>query len=385
MSQTEIKHLLEKYRIGQCTEEERALLDSWYLQQLDRPANISPEEIRDAEAQIRSDVFSHIRSAQQRNSRKLWMTGIAASLLLIAGLGIGISIFNKAQKDSKRAAIAYLNDVKPGGNKAVLTLGNGKKIILADAQNGVLVNQQGIKITKTADGQLIYEAVKSAAAKSPDDYRYNTVETPLGGQYQIILPDLTKVWLNAGSSLEYPSNFDLFNKRIVKLSGEAYFEVAHNKNKPFIVLSANQSVRVLGTHFNVNTYSDAPKAVTTLLEGSVVVTNLSAKNRDRIIIEPGQESVVAQDGILVRAADTEAAVAWKNGYFIFRNEELHSIMRKVSRWYDIDIVFEKGVNQSRTFEGSISRFKQVSELLRKFELTGNIHFKIEGRRIIVMQ
>ncbi|WP_316788736.1 FecR family protein [Pedobacter frigoris] len=382
MSQTEIKHLLEKYRIGQCTEKEQALLDSWYLQQLDKPANISLDEIRNAETQIRSEVFKHIKSSQQRNSRKLWAAGIAASLLVVMGLALGQYFFNKEQKDTKGSEIAYLNDVAPGKNQAVLQLANGRTIELSDTKTGVVFN--GASATYD-DGSAL-----NTSSSIGRNNQIVSATTPKGGTYRIVLSDGTKVWLNAASSLKFPQSFENTSVRRVELKGEGYFEVAKvtgngQKRKPFIVVTDKQEVEVLGTHFNVSSYDDDTDTKTTLLEGAVKVTAINHQKslNNEIVLKPGNLSVLKGSKFTVSEVDTEEAVAWKNGEFLFKNEELSSIMRKISRWYDVEVIYE-GEFANMQFGGGVSRFKNISEVLRKFELTGKIHFKIEGRRIIVM-
>ncbi|MGY0036944.1 FecR family protein [Pedobacter sp. NJ-S-72] len=209
------------------------------------------------------------------------------------------------------------------------------------------------------------------------------METPKGGQYQLVLPDGTKVWLNAASSLRYPVAFQ-GNERKVELTGEAYFEVAKDKTRPFEVYSNNQVVQVLGTHFNINAYSNEPFVSTTLLEGSVKVTN-SLTNAQKII-RPGQQSLISKDGqagIEVKNMDLDEAVAWKNGYFMFNEEELESILKKVSRWYNVDVQYEQEELKHQLFSGTLSKYSNVSQVLKKLEMLQSIHFKIEGRKIIV--
>lgn len=306
-----------------------------------------------------------------------WLAAAVVLLTLSAGLYFYQQLVPELTKVFPEQFTA---DIAPGGNKAILTLSDGSEISLTDAENGALTKQSGIKIIKTADGQLVYDA---SAAKSSSEAS-NTITTPRGGQYQVNLPDGTKVWLNAASSLKFPLTFTDQKNRIVELSGEAYFEVAKNKNQPFKVITEvrpdqegrAQIIEVLGTHFNVNAYPDEESIRTTLLEGSVRLNN-------KVILKPGQQSIFAYDHFHLVPADTEEAVAWKNGYFMFANEDLRSIMRKISRWYDLEIVYQ-GKTTDNTFIGTVSRFKEVSEVLNILELTRTVHFKIEGRRITVM-
>jgi transmembrane sensor len=312
-------------------------------------------------------------------STKLLWSWVAAAVILL-GFSTGLYLFSGRPKDQKHI-VQNLTPITPGKNKAILILANGSKVTLDDASNGEIARQSGIKITKTAKGELIYTVQSSNPIAQNTKIDYNTIETPRGGQYQVNLPDGSKVWLNAASSLRFPVAFS-GGERKVELKGEAYFEVAKNKALPFRVVSNNQVVEVLGTHFNINSYQDENETKTTLLEGSVKV---STPTKGYAILKPGQESVInlSVPNIIVKDADTEEALAWKNGYFVFANEGIESVMRKISRWYDVDIEYLGNVSQKSVW-GSVSRYKNVSEVLKMLELTGSIHFKIEERRITVM-
>jgi transmembrane sensor len=259
-------------------------------------------------------------------------------------------------------------------------LADGKRIILTGAKNGTIAKDHNAIINKTADGQLVYQSddKETASSKRPAE---NLLQTPRGGEYHLILADGTNVWLNAASSIRYPTAFT-GNDRRVEVTGEAYFEVAHNAAKPFRVTSKGQTVEVLGTHFNINAYDDEPGIKTTLLEGSVKVSNKDQK----AILKPGQQAIVQSinNSIIIKNANTEEVVAWKNGYFLFDGEKIESIMRKVSRWYDVDVQYEQTMPDV-AFGGSISRFENVSQLLEVLQRTGSVHFKIEGRRLTVMK
>lgn len=309
---------------------------------------------------------------------RMWY-GIAASLVLISLIAILMLNYRGVFKEKEFLSKNIIkNDIPPGAQRAVLTLASGHQVELTTAGNDSLVKNSE-NIAKAADGQLIYQQSGKTRVAS-----FNTIETPRGGQYQIILPDGTKVWLNSASRIKYPESFAGLHKRAIELSGEAYFEVAHNRRQPFIVKTDNQHVEVLGTHFNINSYADEGETRTTLLEGSVKVSKKQDKDQQQsLTLIPGQQAVLTGGILNVEKADLEAATAWKEGYFIFRDEELQSIMRKISRWYDVEVSYSKNIPYKR-YEGSISRFKNVSEILRKFELTEGIHFKVEGRRITVM-
>ena len=312
-------------------------------------------------------------------SKYLYMAAAAAFVIPMS-----LYIYQRNQTKFKPVNTQQIAKITPGGNKAVLTLANGSKIFLTDLKNGEVANQSGVVITKNRDSQLVYQ--RAATSPSTKKITYNKIETPKGGQFQLILSDGTKVWLNAASSLRYPSAFGP-GERKVELDGEAYFEVAKNVTKPFLVSSSKQVIEVLGTHFNVNAYTNEPVVSTTLLEGSIKVISPFANTYK--IIRPGQQSSIDKDDepeIKVKNVDTDEAVAWKNGYFMFEKEELGSILRKVSRWYDVEIENPQGQKLNKLlFSGTLSKYSDVSKVLRKLELTGSIHFKIMGRRIIVMQ
>lgn len=262
-------------------------------------------------------------------------------------------------------------------------MADGHKISLTDAENGELAEQSGIKITKTADGQLVYNI--SNSDNSSQALSYNTIETPAGGQYQINLPDGTKVWLNSASSLRYPVLFT-GKDRSVEITGEAYFEVAHNKSMPFKVITTDQTVEVLGTNFNVMAYPEEASTNTTLIEGSVKVV----KDNTSKTITPGQQARVKAGKIDIVNANIQEVTAWKNGYFIFKSEDVKNIMRQLARWYDLEVEYQGNVSE-KIFGAKISRFRNISEVLSILESTGSIHFKIitdslgrKERRIIVM-
>jgi len=279
---------------------------------------------------------------------------------------------------TKKREHVFATDVLPGKNKAVLTLADGKKISLSDAMNGDIAKEAGFSITKTANGQLVY---KVAESKNTEDTRLNTISTPNGGEWQIRLPDGSTVWLNAASSIQYALNIGTAKQRMVKLDGEAYFEVAKNAAHPFIVETDKQSVEVLGTHFNINSYQDEIVTKTTLLEGSVRVLHHSTNQSE--ILKPGEQSIVSASGINIKGVDVDEAIAWKNGYFMFNNEKQESILRKVARWYNVEIEYADQAAKEVMYYGTVSRFEKISKVLTKFEQTGEVHFDIKGNKVIV--
>jgi ferric-dicitrate binding protein FerR (iron transport regulator) len=271
------------------------------------------------------------------------------------------------------AASAKAKAIVPGGNHAVLVLADGSVIKLDSTGNGVVSAQGTITITIKDSGQLIY----TSNGQAPDrESGFNTLKTPRGGQYQVVLPDGTKVWLNAATSLKYPAFFAA-NERKVELNGEAYFEVAKNPKSPFrVIVNGKPGVEVLGTHFNMMAYGDEPFMATTLLEGSVKIGST--------ILKPGQQANVefAEQKIqVINDIDVNEIIAWKNGKTSFKDASIQTIMRGVSRWYDVDISYEGKIPDKR-FKGGLPRDANLSDLLSVLEQSG-IHFRVEGKKITV--
>ncbi|NQX38278.1 FecR protein [Pedobacter steynii] len=330
----------------------------------------------DIEQEILAGIHAQISEHSNRSGYKLWIA-VAAVFLLMSTAGI-IFFKSKDPLPAKINTLSHKYDIPPGGNRALLTLPGGEPIVLNDSSIRQLKNQTGGSIVKAGNGILVYKA--NALAGQAGKEMFNTISTPRGGQYQVILPDGTHVWLNAASSLRFPAAFK-GEKRLVKLNGEAYFEVAKNKRMPFIVQTENQEVEVLGTHFNISSYADETATKTTLLEGSVKVTAQAGQK----VLSPGEQALTNKDTrvIKVMPVSIEDAIAWKNGYFVFNDEKLESIMHRVSRWYDVEYHFE-GKQGDLSFLGVVERSKNISSLLKVLASTGNVHFKIEGRKIIVM-
>lgn len=304
----------------------------------------------------------------------LWKKlSVAASVLIIVSIGL-YHYYRQPGTEMIVPAVTYATGIGPGGEKAMLTLADGRQIELNSARQGEIATQPGISIRKTIDGQIAY-SIQWQRNSNEALPAVNTISTPVGGQYQLVLPDGSRVWLNAGSSLRYPTFFT-GSDRLVELVGEAYFEVAPNKKMPFRVKSQGQTVKVLGTHFNVNAYEDEPGVKTTLLEGSVQV------NAQRLL--PGQQALFTEKGLSIRQVDTEAEVAWKNGEFVFNGEDLQTIMRMVARWYNIEVVYGSPPGDLR-YGGEVSRSKNLSDILKMLEATGDVKFKVEGRRVTVIR
>jgi len=380
MQKQNAKELLEKYTAGLCSDEEKAMVENWYLTLPDNGSYPDADQIERSKKEVWDLLQVERDNLQPTQEHKFhysrWI-GVAAALLVVLGISFYFYSFNSPLAfHEKKLAV---HDIAPGGNRATLILANGKKILLDSASNGLIAQESGIVISKTADGQLLYTV---SSAESINPLAFNTIVTPKGGQYQVALPDGTKVWLNASSDLKFPAAFGTRGRR-VELSGEAYFEVAKNALRPFKVITDKQEVEVLGTHFNINSYADEGNTKTTLLQGSVKVSSPAFQLTK--ILRPGQQSVVSSQTIEVKTVDIDEVMGWKNGLFIFNNENLESIMRKVSRWYNVTVEYQDESVKSDAFGGSVSRFGNVSEILRMLEITGNVRFKITPEKIIAMK
>lgn len=374
--------IARKVMDGTATEDEKRFLDAYY-DFFAKPHNTGNDLSDEEEREIYLELKNRINNTGTGKVRRMFVSPmrIAAAVALLTLAAISAYQFLSGSNADK-AALVKTAPVKSkpilhGGTKATLTLADGTLLELDELSAGKLTQQAGLEISKTADGQLVY---KSSKVNDKDaENQFNTMQTPRGGIYQVVLPDGTRVWLNSASTLKYPLAFSKAERK-VELEGEAYFEVAHRDKQPFRVASANQTVEVLGTHFNVYSYKEESRTKTTLLQGSVKV--LASGNA--VMLKPGQEAINKASGIKVKEVDAENAIAWKDGLFRFDNEDVHTIMNKIGRWYDVEIVYQDDVDDIH-FGGSVSRFSDISKLLNKLELTNAIHFKIEGRRIIVMK
>nr|WP_067053269.1 FecR family protein [Mucilaginibacter sp. L294] len=377
MEQTQLDLLLHKYKNNQLTDSEKEELDNWF-----HSLKLGGKDMESwlAEKNLPDELFRDfkIQLAQtQRKGRLAWFRRSAAAAVVLLVISLGAALYFSRQQAVPQLTHNHVQDIQPGSNKATLTLGNGKKIILAAVKDGRLAMEGGAEINKAADGQLIY---KKAAPSGPDTV-LNTMSTPVGGQYNLMLADGTRVWLNASSSIRYPTAFN-GSSRQVEITGEAYFEVTHNAAKPFKVLSAGQQIEVLGTHFNVNAYENEGVVITTLLQGRVRVANPTGAQ----ILIPGQQSVAGDGGKgmikLVKDADTDEAVAWKEGYFQFNQADIHQVMRQLSRWYDIRVSY-RNPSSARKFQGAIQRDLRFSQVLRILAKS-NMHFTVKGKEVVVM-
>ena len=325
--------------------------------------------------QIVADEANPVRKQQASYRLKYWVAAAAVILVIAAGLFYRA---NTAKQDIQTVNI-FKNDIAPGEEGATLTLSDGKKIVLSEAANGSLAEEYGVQISKTAGGQIIYKVIAQETSAEP---KINTLSTIKGQTYRLVLPDHSEVWLNAASSVRFPTSFSASKTRRVELKGEAYFEIAKDKTHPFIVHTADQELEVLGTHFNINGYHINGGTRTTLLEGRVRFSN---RDGQQMMLSPGQEGIVDKDQQMsVVTADVKEAMAWKNGYFRFEHERIDEVMEKISRWYDIQVSFEGAISNEK-FSGNISRYKNISEVLNMLSYSNAVKFKVEGRRVTVMK
>lgn len=308
---------------------------------------------------------------------------IACIALIVTGIAAMFHRNYPGVKLKDLAAELINNDVPPGGNRAVLTLANGQTIILNEAADGKLGEEAGLIFRKTGHGQLTYEIKGNAVENQDDDF--HTITTPKGGTYQIILPDGSKVWLNAASTIRFPLNLTYNKERKVEINGEAYLEVVKDAVHPFKVTTNQQLLKVLGTHFNICNYTDDEIVKTTLLEGSLRMKAFGENaSSPGIILKMGEQGIVDHGVVRMVKADTTEALAWKNGLFICNNEPLGNIMKRVSRWYDVEVVYQD-IDPSKIFDVKASRLEHISKVLGMLELTGNVHFKMEPGKIIAMK
>lgn len=300
----------------------------------------------------------------------------AAIIILIIGTAIYFGVNSNSKPAIANGESVVKSDVQPGGARALLTLADGSTVVLDSAAKGMISRQGSAKVIKLTDGQLAY----SVAGTSDGAVLYNTVSTPRGGQYQVTLPDGTKVWLNAASSLRFPTAF-VGKERNVELDGEGYFEVEKNVNMPFIVKLKNASVQVLGTHFNIMAYNDEADIKTTLLEGRVKM-KANTSNEAEKVLKPGDQAILNNNNLqVVQGADVEQAVAWKNGYFQFNKIDAQAL-RQISRWYDIDVVYDKAMKE-KEYSGKIARSVKLSNVVEALKIIGT-RCKVENNKLIVV-
>lgn len=366
---------------------------SWLLESLQKAVPLqthNEERLQNILRKIRKeDVADRLylpykESMADRKSKKIRMAWWAAAAILIVAVAIGFLVTSSKNEKQDSAVIkneSIKNDLAPGGNKAILTLADGTSIVLDSASEGALAQQGTSNIVKLANGKIAYETLGTSVR----EVLMNTMSTPRGGQYKLRLPDGTDVWLNAASSITYPTAF-INGERNVSVTGEVYFEVAKDKSKPFHVTvksgSSDMKIEVLGTHFNINAYDDESSIKTTLLEGSVKV----ALGAESSLLKPGQQSVVQQNKstnniAVLSNVNLDEVIAWKDGYFQFNRADIKTVMRQIARWYDVEVVYEGAIPKDK-FVGDLPMDANASQVLRTLEKV-QVHFRIEGKKIIV--
>lgn len=371
-----INKLLKKYITGTISDREKQELIDLYHKLSDRNA-----EFPDDRDSVRDRMLLRLNN-EILPAKRIWnftkLRNIAASVIIVITCA-GIYMYSRpVVKPEIAKQPVEKQTILPGTNVATLTLANGESIALNTAGKGKLAVQGNTVITKNAAGEISYQATESNTTNATP-VAYNTMTTPPGGQFTVILPDGSKVWLNAASSLKFPDRFE-GAERHVELTGEAYFEIFKNANAPFTVSAENTNIQVLGTRFNVMAYKNEPSVKTTLLEGAV---SLTANKKQKILV-PGQQAIASKTGndVSLQSVNMEDAIAWKNGYFSFRKENIRTAMNKVARWYNVEVEY-RGDLGDKVLGGTISRAENITTLLDYLALTGIASFKIEGRKIIV--
>ena len=358
LSKEELSKFLEILQSGQHDVEMNTMMDSTWKQMFDTAAATSQAKIISLK-------------------RTWYRISAAAIIILMLGAGTYFLFFNRA-KQAEITKTVLTPDIKaPETNRAMITLGNGQKIYLDSVPNGTLANEGSVRLIKSTDGKVIYDVSKVVTNNTP--LTYNTLSNPRGSKViDMTLSDGTQVWLNAGSSVTYPIAFT-GNERKVTITGEAYFEVAHEKSKPFLVSKGDMQVEVLGTHFNVNAYDDESEINVTLLEGSVKVYN----NKGAVTIKPGEQVQITinQQPVINKQTDLEEVMGWKNGKFFFTSADIKTIMRQVARWYDVEVIYEERT-PDQLFGGEVPRNSNLSQMMKILEYSG-VHYDINGKKIII--
>jgi ferric-dicitrate binding protein FerR (iron transport regulator) len=390
-----INQLLHKYLDDQASEEEVRALFTELEGQRDRagweelllPVFEAKKQVNDYNPaqweEMISNILQHPPAAiavPAKTIRLFPFPRMVAAAVVLLVIATGVLLWRSGKMTNSSIPVIAKQDIAPVGNRAVLTLADGSTVLLDSSAKGLLAQQAGMQITKSADGELMYKSVighQSSVISSS----FNTLSTPRGGQYKLTLPDGTQVWLNAATTLRYPVHFAADERR-VEMTGEAYFEVAANAKAPFKVISNNQEVKVLGTQFNVNAYTDEESIKTTLLEGAVSVTNPTSLNPQSAILRPGQQAQVNGNQVTVaNNVNLEQVVAWKNGQLAMENLDLKAVMRQISRWYDVEVVYDGALPAGR-FGGILDQKLYLSNIMEVLEERG-VRCRLEGQKLYI--
>lgn len=381
LSKEEYIALYEKYLSGECTDEEICQLMAyddnflfsegvWDEKAMGRPGNIKARIYNRLRKRIHLDPEVEVKKETIYGARR-WTTYAAAALILFIGSLYWLSVEKMPKPlEEDRQSVSIV----PGGDKAVLVLEDGTEVFLDDLHLGDVAIDGKILAEKAEEGELRYGGFPER------EVRYHTIRTPRGGQYRVTLTDGTKVWLNAASSIRFPTAFR-GQERYVEIEGEVFFDVQRDTGKPFVVKSDMQQITVLGTQFSVMAYPDEEGIKTSLIEGSVAIDIAGSQ----YILKAAERSVYDRESKKVskETFDPEEILAWQEGYFMFNEESIEHVMRKIARWYDLEVEY-RGNMKGKLFSGTVSRFAEVGDVLDMLELTGTVTFKIEGRRILVM-
>ena len=386
--------MLDRYLKNQSNTKEKEKLDEFFEENSNSiEASKSIENLSKLEDKIFNYIQFGIKEQVKKEStlNRMPYLQVAASILVIFLFSTTIyfyrsSIASKSQLPIVQG-VAKIEDKQPAKNIAILTLGNNSQIVLDEATNGEIAQESGVSILKTDKGELIYKIRNSNNLSNNDLNKYNTISTPMGGKFKVILPDGSLVVLNAASTLKYPLHFDE-KLRKVSFTGEAYFEIAklvdkQKKRIPFYVYSNNQIVEVLGTHFNINSYDNEEYSKTTLLEGSVKIINEKSTATAKIL-KPGQQAVIKRGDVQTKIliADEAQALAWKDGYFLFKNTNIKDVVNELERWYNVDIQYDDAM-EFENITGYISRNVKISSVLKMLQLSGIVNYEISGSKIII--
>ena len=398
MSPEQAAELLDRYYTQTCTPAEQELVERFYAQLRSAGElewNEGEKEQLGKEMELR--LLEHVHRSLQppvismypaKRKRIRWWMAAAIAGFVVAGGWVWLKSLQR------RPAAAVVATIRPGGDKAILTLADGKQVVLDSAGNGTVAEERGMKITKVDGGLLTYKGLNGDSigpahetnggsdlkGNTGDANSFNTLAVPRGGKFQVVLPDGTHVWLNSGSTLRYPTAFSGKARR-VELTGEGYFDVKHDAARPFFVRSGETDVEALGTGFNLMAYDDEPGMKVTLVDGSVAV----GKAADRVVIRPGEQAVLKdrKGRAVIGRPDLKEVLAWKDGDFRFDGTDIASIMRQVARWYDVNIAYS-GTMPTNKFTGVIPRKSDVRELLTVLEVTGKVHFRQNGKTVTVI-
>lgn len=391
MGKDQFAKILRRYNKGTATKEEVELVETYYDLILARSKSeivSSGNRNLEPDMELIDQIWSAIRRGGETRMRSFRGHTVWKAAALIAILiGVGTVLYRMERQDviagktADRSVDNKIKQIRPGKNIAVLTLANGKIVFLDSASDGSLAQQGGTHITKLNNGQLVYKFTATNKDRADTKPVYNTLSTPRGGQYELVLPDGTKVWLNAASSLHFPAAFT-GDTRAVELKGEGFFDVAPDARKPFVVRVGGVNVHVLGTRFNVNSYEGEGDIRTTLEDGSVSVTG----GGKSVILKPGQDAGFNETTgeIRVSTVNVASVIAWKDGLFYFDNTNIREIMDQVSRWYDAEIIYKTTTLDHKSYSGKLPRYSEVDALLKLLEMTGTVHFQVKGHTITVL-